>query len=249
MGKLNLLKAGYEGKVGQTYGVAKKGLYDIKATPFSHTPHNARQATAKDEFVGLNRIASQVVKKMWQYLSLSDKKMYRNNALCQAWKGALKGGTFHIENLKEVISEEGKLRIDTIKYDPQLFTFAYSANEEDPDEQSSNQIIYLAIITNRQVTKAHASGRGNSVLLSSVFDYIDFAYFQVWAFKAVRGIKKWQLKGLSITNPIFVIIVNEVFFISRWRWQKIPFIINEILYLPPENAKIENEILKIGYFN
>lgn len=63
MGKLNLLKAGYEGKVGQTYGVAKKGLYDIKATPFSHTPHNTRQATAKDEFTGLNRIASQVVKK------------------------------------------------------------------------------------------------------------------------------------------------------------------------------------------
>ena len=120
MGKLNLLRAGYEGKVGQTYGVAKKGLYDIKATPFSHTPHNAKQTTAKNEFTGLNRIASQVVKKMWKYLSLSDKGMYRNNALCKAWKGALKGDTFHLENLKEVISEEGKLRIDTIKYDPPL---------------------------------------------------------------------------------------------------------------------------------
>ena len=248
MGKLNLLRAGYEGKVGQTYGVAKKGLYDIKATPFSHTPHNTRQNTAKDEFTGLNRIASRVVKKMWKYLSLSDKDMYRNNALCKAWKGALKGGVFSIENLKEVISEEGKLRIDTIEFNPQLFTFSYSANEVNPDEKSINQVIYLAIITNRQITKADVSGRGNSLLLSSVFDYIDFAYFQVWTFKAVPGIKKWQLKGLSISDPIFVIIVNEVFFVSRWRWQRVPFIINEVLYLPPENAKIENEILKIGNY-
>ena len=248
MGKLNLLRAGYEGKVGQTYGVAKKGLYDIKATPFSHTPHNTRQNTAKDEFTGLNRVASRVVKKMWKYLSLSDKDMYRNNALCKAWKGALKGSVFSIENLKEVISEEGKLRIDTIEFNPQLFTFSYSASEVNPDEKSINQVIYLAIITNRQITKADISGRGNSVLLSSVFNYIDFPFFQVWTFKAIKGIKKWQLKGLSISDPIFVIIVNEVFFISRWRWQRIPFVIDEVLYLPPENAKIENEILKLGNY-
>ncbi len=248
MGKINILRSGYEGKVGQTYGVAKRGLYDIKAVPFSHTPHNAAQATAKDEFTGLNRIASRVVKSMWKCLNLSDKEMYRNNALCKAWKGALKGGRFQLENLKEVLSQDGKLRIDEILYDPQIFTFTYSANEESPDEQSNNQIIYLAIVTNRQVTKADITGRGNSVVLSSVFDYVDFAYFQVWAFKAVPGIKKWQLKGLSITDPVFVIIVNEVFFISRWRWQRVPFIINEVLYLPPENAKIKDEILKLGNY-
>ena len=243
MGKLNLLRAGYEGKVGQTYGVAKKGLYDIKAVPFSHTPHNTSQATAKDEFTGLNRVASRVVKSMWKYLGLSDKEMYRNNALCKAWKGALKGGRFALDNLKEVLSQEDALRIDEILYDPQIFTFTYSANEENPSAETSDQIIYLAIVTNRQVTKADITGRGNSVVLSSVFDYIDFAYFQVWAFKAVPGIKKWQLKGLSISDPVFVIIVNEVFFVSRWRWQTVPFIINEILYLPPEPSYIENEIL------
>ena len=245
MGKLNLLKAGYHGKVGETYGVTKKNLYDIKAIPFSHTPHNNKQVTAKNEFIGLNRIASQVVKKMWQYLSLSDKNMYRNNALCKEWKNALKGGKFSLENLKEVISEEGKLRIDTVKYDPNLFTFIYSANEVSPDEQSRNQVIYLAVVTNKQITKAHVSGKGDSLLLSSTFNYIDFAYFQIWAFKAVPGIKKWQLKGLSITNPVFVVIVNEVFFIERWRWQKIPFIVDEILYFPQENVKIENEILEL----
>ena len=246
MGKINILKAGYEGKLGTTYGVAKKGLYDIKATPFSHTPHSNKQNKAKNEFTGLNRIASKVVKKMWNYLGLSDKKMYRNNALCQAWKGALKGEEFKLENLKEVISQDGALRIDEVLYDPQTFVFTYSANEINKNAETENQIIYLAIVTNNQVTKADITKKGNSAVLSSMFDYIDFAYFQVWAFKAVPNLKKWQLKGLSISNPIFVIIVNEVFFVSRWRWQKIPFVLDEVLYLPQEPSYIQNEILYLG---
>ena len=248
MGKLNLLKAGYEGKVGETYGVAKKGLYDIKATPFSHSPHNNKQTKAKEQFIGLNRIASAVVKKMWNYLSLSDKEMYRNNALCKLWSNALAGEEFHVDNLKQVISQEGALKITEELYDPQSFKFIYSIQELLPDSESENQQLYLAIVTNRNVTKADISGKGNYLLLSSMFDYIDFAYFQVWAFKCRKGIKKWQLKGLAITDPVFVIIVNEVFFVSRWRWQKIPFVIDEVLYLPPENAKIENEILKLGNY-
>lgn len=246
MGKLNLLRAGYEGKVGETYGVAKKGLYDIKAIPFSHTPHNNSQNTAKEQFIGLNRIASSVVKKMWNYLSLSDKKMYRNNALCQLWKGALTGTTFHIDNLKRVINQDGALKITEELYNLQELKFIYSVQELFPNEESVNQQIYLAIVTNKNFTKADITGKGNSLTLSTIFDYVDFAYFQVWAFKARKGIKKWQLKGLSISNPIFVVIVNEVFFVNRWRWQRIPFIIDEVLYLPTENAKIENEILKLN---
>jgi hypothetical protein len=164
MGKINLLRAGYEGKLGQTYGVAKKGLYDIKATPFSHTPHNNSQITAKNEFVGLNRIASAVVKKMWNYLSLSDKKMYRNNALCQLWKGALVGEAFHVDSLKRVIDQEGALQITEELYDPKEFKFIYSVQELLPDAESENQQIYLAIVTNRNVTKADATGKGNSLI-------------------------------------------------------------------------------------
>lgn len=245
MGKINLLRAGYEGKLGQTYGVAKKGLYDIKAIPFSHTPHNNSQIAAKNRFTGLNRIASAVVKKMWNYLSLSDKKMYRNNALCQLWKGALTEEDFHIDSLKQVISQDGALKITEELYNPQEFRFIYSVQELLPDTESANQQIYLAIVTNRNVTKADTTGKGNNLILSSMFDYIDFAYFQVWAFKARKGIKKWQLKGLSISDPIFVVIINGIFFTSRWRWQKVPFVIDGILYLSSDNVKVENGVLKL----
>lgn len=245
MGKLNLLKAGYEGKLGQTYGVAKKGLYDIKVIPFSHTPHNNSQTSAKNEFTGLNRIASAVVKKMWSYLSLSDKKMYRNNALCQLWKDALVGRDFHIDSLKRVIDQDGALKITEKLYDPQKFKFIYSVQELFPNEESANQQIYLAVVTNKNITKADITGKGNNLILSSMFDYIDFAYFQVWTFKARKGIKKWQLKGLSISDPIFVVIVNGIFFVNRWHWQAVPFMIGGVLYFSSDNVKIENGVLKL----
>ena len=232
MGNLNLLKAGYNGKVGQTYGVETKGAFYIKAVPFSHTPHNNSQNQAKNRFIGLNRIASAVVK-----------KMYRNNALCQHWKNSLIGETFKLDNLKEVISQEGALKITQETYNPQNLNFVYSAQETNPDEDSKNQQIYLALVTNRNITKADTSGRGNNLILSSSFNYVDFAYFQVWAFKARKTIKKWQLKGLSISDQVFVIIVNEIFFASRWHWQENIFIQDEIFFLPSKPSYIENEIL------
>lgn len=243
MGKINILKSGFTGKVGQTYGIEKRELYYIKAVPFSHSPHNTSQKQAKNNFVGLNRVASSVVKKMWKYLNLSDKSMYKNNALCKEWKNALTESTFVLENIKNVISEVGALEIKEIEYSPDLFTFIYSANELNKNLESKKQIIYLAIITNKLITKADIIGKGDSVVLSSVFDYIDFAYFQVWAFKAVPVIKKWKLKGLSISSPIFVIIVNGVFYISRWQWLNIPYVNNYILYLPQEPNYINNGIL------
>lgn len=246
MGKINILKAGYNGKLGQTYGTEEKGFFSVKAVPFSHTPHNSKQTQAKNEFIGLNRIASKVVKKMWQYFQLSDKNCYKNNALCKHWKKALKGGKFSLENLKEVISEDEKLKIDTVLFDYSNYKFSYSAKDENGNETTQKQIIYLAIVTNEQITKADITGQGNNVILSSVFNYIDFAYFQVWAFKAVPAGKKYAIKGLSITDPVFIIIVNGVFYISRWKWTSQPYIKNEILYLSKDDCKIQNNTLFLG---
>lgn len=246
MGKINILKAGYNGKLGQTYGTEEAGFFSVKAIPFSHTPHNSKQTQAKNEFVGLNRIASKVVKKMWKYFQLSDKNCYKNNALCKHWKKALKGGQFSLENLKEVISEDDKLKIDTLIFDPSNYKFSYSAKDTNGNETAQNQVIYLAVVTNEQITKADITGQGNNLILTSIFNYIDFAYFQVWAFKAVQIGKKYIIKGLSITDPVFIIIANGVFYINRWKWTSQPYIKDKILYLPKEDCSIQNETLFLG---
>lgn len=240
---MNLLKAGYEKKVGQVYGVAKKGLYDIKAVPFSHTPHSDTQNKAKDAFVRLNKVASRVVKKMWNYLSLSDKEMYRNNALCQLWKNALIDNSFDLPNLEYAISINDALTINEIIFNPEKFNFSYSAVENNPSEETQNQIIYIAVVTNKCVSKAEQVERGNIAVINSIFDYIDFAYFRVWAFKSVPRNKKWELEGFTVTNIIYVVIVNEVFYVMRWHWLHSPYVENEVLFLPEEPSIIDDEVL------
>lgn len=243
MGKINILKAGYEGKLGTTYGVAKKGLYDIKATPFSHTPHNNRQSKAKDRFTRLNRICSRIVKKCWSYLGLSDKEMYRNNALCKEWKDALQTDEFLLENLKLVIDTENPLEITTIEFDPQNFTFSYSAEDVSGSGENSKQFIYLSIITNEFVTKFDNLEKGKNNFIQSKFDFIDFAFFQVYAFRCFEKNGKWKIGNLSITDKVFLIIVNEIIYLSRWRWNREPYVKDEILYLDSDNIHVENEII------
>lgn len=246
MGNINLLKAGYNGKVGQTYGVHQKGQYIIKAVPFSHTPHNTTQNKAKNAFTRLNKVCSRVVKSMWDYLNLSDKGMYKNNALCKAWKNALKENDFIMENLYDVISDAGQLQITEIVFDPDNFVFAYSIGELYPNVPTGEQVIYAGIITDKFITKADITAKGTQALLSSVFDFIDFAFYQVWAFKSVKTARGWQLKGLSMTDPVFLIVVAEVFYTMRWRWQQDPYVIDETVYFSELNASVESEILFIN---
>ncbi len=243
---MNLLGAGYEGKLAQSYGVRQKGRFYIKAVPFSHTPHNTNQTKAKDAFTGLNRIASRVVKSMWRYLGLSDKTMYRNNALCQAWKGALSNNSFSLENLKQVVSENDALKIETVFFETDGLKFSFSATEENPSATTEKQVIYLAVVTNKFVTKGDIAGVGNAVLLSSIFNYIDFAYFRVWAFKAVPNGKRWKLEGLAVTDAVFIVIINEIFYTGRWHWTAGLYVEEEVLFLPAEPSYIDNEVLYLN---
>ena len=46
-----------------------------------------------------------------------------------------------------------------------------------------------------------------------------------------------------MTDKVFVIIVNEIIYLSRWRWNSEPYVKDEILYLDSDNIHVENEII------
>ena len=242
MGKINILKAGYSGKTGQTYGVEKKDRFIVKAVPFSHTPHSDKQNNSKERFIRLNRIASSIVKKFWPYLELSDKNMYRNNALTRAWKQALEGDVFSLENLGKVISDKGKLYIVENKFDYETFNFSYTIKDEEPLQVGHEQYIYAAIITNRFITKLDVSAKGQIATLISSLGVVNFAFIQVYAFKARKYKDKWYLSGLSITEKKYLIVVEEIFYMSRWQWNVKPFIKDGILYLSSQDATIKDAV-------
>ena len=242
MGKINILKAGYSGKTGQTYGVEKKDRFIVKAVPFSHTPHNHSQNQAKDKFIGLNRIASAVVKKFWYYLGLSDRNMYRNNALTRAWKQALEGDVFLLENLEKVIPNVGALQIIENSFNYETFDFSYTITDNEPLPEGQEQYIYASVITNRFTTKLDVSAKGQIATLKSALGVVNFAFIQVYAFKARKYRNKWYLSGLSITEKKYIIVVNGIFYMSRWQWNVKPFIKNGILYLSSQDTTIKNAV-------
>ena len=242
MGKMNILKAGYSGKTGQTYGVEKKDRFIVKAIPFSHAPHNNSQNQAKNKFTGLNRIASTIVKKFWNYLGLSDRNMYRNNALTKAWKIALDGNEFLLENLKRVIPDKGTLEIIENNFNYETFDYSYTIKDNEALPAGREQYIYASVVTNNFVTKLDVSAKGQIATLISSLGVVNFAFIQVYAFKARKYKNKWYLSGLSITEKKYIIVVNGIFYMSRWQWNVKPQIKDGVLYLAGQDTKIKDGI-------
>lgn len=243
MGKINLLKAGYNGKVGETYGIEKSGLYDIKAIPFSHTPHNQKQIASNVAFSRLNRIASAVAKEIWTSLKLSDKSCYKNNAVAQLFKAALVNHEFYLENMGNVIENDNSLVLSEKIFYPDNFFFSYVVQNTPERENVLDEKIFVCLATNNCVVKAKSSANGIVCACTGIFNYIDFAFFQVFAFKVIPFGKKIKLKGLLISDKIYVVIVNGVLFVNRWHWHRKPYIENGIFYLFSPDAKITDSVL------
>lgn len=116
MGKLHFMNGGFDGKLGMTYGAKQRGTHFVKATPFSHRPHNAVQTKSVRAFEKLNRFSSFVARTFWKYLNLSDKKMYRHNAVAQWLKPCVKNHSFQLQNLAEIILPNDSLSIESVSF-------------------------------------------------------------------------------------------------------------------------------------
>lgn len=242
MGNLNLLKASYTGKVGQTYGVEHYKKAIVKAVPFSHTPHNEKQKKAKNAFTLLNRLSAVIAKNFWAYLDLSDKDKYRNNAVAQWLKGLLQNNQFILSNISEIIPEDRSLSLLDFNYDYQAYIFQITLKNLLESANINDEKVYISVVTNEMVTKFVKVEQGENIYQSGMFDYIDFAYFQLLCFKEIPWYKKHKIKGLVLTAPVYVIIVNHVFYVMRWRWQSQPYVLDGTLYLPSGTVFIENGI-------
>ena len=246
MGKLNLLKANYVGKVGETYGVEQHRKGFVKAIPFSHTPHNDIQNNSCKAFTLLNRLSAVIAKNFWNYLDLSDKKMYKNNAVAKWLKPCLQNHKFVISNISEVILEDNSLQLINFDYDYTSLVFQITLKNIVETAKQENEKVYISVITNNAVTKFAKVEQGQNIFQSGVFDYIDFAYFQLLCFKSIPFYKKHKIKGLVLTAPVYVIIINHIFYVLRWKWSSEPYVLNHTLYLPKGTVFIQNNVFYLG---
>lgn len=143
---VNLLKASFNGRVGQVYGDDSKGIAKVKAMPFSHAPTRDSIKQQCRAFECLNRLASGIAKYGWKYLSLSDRKMLRHNAVASWLKAGVGDAEFDFSKLADTIHTDGTTEIENCTVNRVSGNFAINfslTGVETPDNENNAVVVML----------------------------------------------------------------------------------------------------------
>lgn len=147
MGKMELLKSGFTGKVGTIYGSKGNGKINAKAVPFSHTPHNAKQKNAFTAFGCLQRLSAFISKSdFFELLNIKQKNMLNINSVAKWLKPMVSGGLFSIEKIENVIERSNLYSITQADFEKekQVLKIAFTRNEQIPLEEKSKTVLFVA---------------------------------------------------------------------------------------------------------
>ena len=109
MGKMNLLKANWEGKVGQTVGAKWKNRSTIRTYTKPSNPKTAAQVSVRSAFAGMTSYVALFADQIKYLSALNTSGQSVRNAIIQANKAQIQDGTFLKTNL--VISKGGLQKV------------------------------------------------------------------------------------------------------------------------------------------
>ena len=109
MGKMNLLKANWEGKVGQTVGAKWKNRSTIRTYTKPSNPKTAAQVSVRTAFAGMTSYVALFADQIKYLSALNTSGQSVRNAIIQANKAQIQDGTFLKSDL--VISKGGLQKV------------------------------------------------------------------------------------------------------------------------------------------
>lgn len=109
MGKMNLLKANWEGKVGQTVGAKWKNRSTIRTYTKPSNPKTAAQVSVRTAFAGMTSYVALFADQIKYLSALNTSGQSVRNAIIQANKAQIQDGTFEKADL--VISKGGLQKV------------------------------------------------------------------------------------------------------------------------------------------
>ena len=243
MGKMNILRADYVGKLGETYGARQRGKGFVKATPFSHSPHNAEQKASVRAFEKLNRFSSYIAKTFWNYLSLSAKTMSKHNVIAKWLKDIIAEHVFNLSKLTDILYSGTSLKLISFSYDFDAKTATIIYSNSPFSVATQEEVIFIALVDNNGITRDGAvlSSESGSVTLS--WQLNDFDYLTLVLFKSSKINNKW-LKSNAITEVISMLpVVDGILFTSRLNLTQTPTVENDTITVSAADVSIENETL------
>lgn len=109
MGKMNLLKANWEGKVGQTVGAKWKNRSTIRTYTKPSNPRTAAQVSVRNAFKDMTSFVALFADQIKYLSALNTSGQSVRNAIIQANKMQIQDGTFQKNNL--IISKGGLQKV------------------------------------------------------------------------------------------------------------------------------------------
>jgi len=109
MGKMNLLKANYEGKVGQTVGAKWKNLSTLRTFTKPSNPNTDAQQTVRSGFKAINAFVALFADQIRYKSALNTAGMSVRNAIVKLNSEMVSGNSFNKANL--VISKGGLQKV------------------------------------------------------------------------------------------------------------------------------------------
>ena len=109
MGKMNLLKANWEGKVGQTVGAKWKNLSTIRTYTKPSNPNTADQQKVRGVFAEMTSFVALFADQIKYLSALNTSGQSVRNAIIQANKSQIMGGAFNKDTL--IISKGGLQKV------------------------------------------------------------------------------------------------------------------------------------------
>ena len=245
MAQINILTSSYNGKLGTTYGTKQYKKHFVKAIPFSHAPRTEMQKESLSAFTKLNRVCSQIVKKYWQYLGLSDKKMYKNNALTQKLKNLIINKVFEPLNIYLVYQESTTIQINQADIDNDKNIISVSFTDNEIIKNSFEKQFLLILFSENAITYINETTDKQNFFFTNNVSNTENAYYYllVLSTKYKGNQKIIESKILKFKNNKYV--VNEVWYILRLYWYNEPYVENEVLYLKDEELQVVDDTLII----
>ena len=243
MGKMNTLNAEYIGKVGQTYGVRQYGKSIEKAIPFSHTPHNATQTRSVRAFEKLNRFSAYVAKTFWRYLNLSDKKMYKHNAVAAWFKPCVRNHSFQLENLVAVIPSNNTRRFGEVNIDFENKTATVEFINSPYSEYTTKEDIFIALVSDNGTVKAGGAFSSVSQTLTFSWAYSDFVSLSVVMFKSSVQFGKKIINGLCLRTETQDFVIDGILYTSLMPLNEPPRYNEGIITLSDSDFSFADNIL------
>lgn len=204
MATVNLLKASFNGKLGEIYGTKQHGNAYAKAIPFSHAPHSKTQTKCVRAFEKLNRLSSGVASVAFPFLNLSDKKMLKHNAVAQWLKPLIKGKTFQPSKMAELIETGNETEITNLEINLETNSITISAKTRKEVSILGKKRWFLFVFDDfGQVLLAEAPKEDFFVKTITTTLSENRNYYAM-AFRSDFSANKFLLSGLSITIPLVV---------------------------------------------